>query len=103
MEGIDTYTRNLMKMRHEGIIMNPDGISKTVLPDERIIKQNTRTLTKRMVSLQNNHGYFWFLKDMRLTNHKPILSNEELIPVDVDENIIAFNYVFLLGFVYCFR
>ncbi len=81
--GIDSYTRKLMQNRHQGIQMNPNSISQHVLPNEYIVKTNPKTGDKKMVGLERSMGYFWDLKDLNQTNEKPILSNEELIPVDI--------------------
>lgn len=61
-DGIDSYTKKLMQNRHEGIKMNPKGISQHVLPGEYIVKTNPRTGDKKMVGLERSMGFFWDLK-----------------------------------------
>jgi hypothetical protein len=62
IDGVDEFTRKLMQNRHSGIVMNPNGLSKDVLPGDLIVKTNTKTGDKRMVSLERSMGYFWDLK-----------------------------------------
>jgi len=93
IEGVNSYTLGLLKLRHEGIIMNPDGIGKDILPGERVIKENKKLMTKRMVQIEQKFGYFWTLKDLNKTNNKPILSNVELIHTDIAKVFPAFGLI----------
>ncbi len=61
-DGIDSYTRTLMQSRHQGIMMNPNGLSQRVLPGGYIVKTNQKTGDKRMVGLERSMGYFWEMK-----------------------------------------
>ena len=80
MEGVSTFLRQQMSKRHAGIQMNSNGFSKRILPNEQVIKTNTKTGAKRSVAVERSLGYFWMLKDLERTDYKPIDSNEELIP-----------------------
>ena len=81
-EGIDSLTRVEMEKRHKGIIMNTAGISQYVLPGDQTVKTNQKTGTKKMVAIERNMGYFWFIKDLKDTENKPVIANDELIPLD---------------------
>jgi len=82
-EGIDAKTRREMQKRHQGIEMNPDGLSQLILPGEYVVKTNQKTGSKKMVSIERSLGYFWTIKDLKDSNNKPILSNSKLIPSDI--------------------
>ena len=84
-DGIDSYTRTQMQKRHQGIIMNENGLSQHVLPGGYIVKTNQKTGDKKMVGLERSMGYFWDLKDLTDTDNKPILSNMDLIPLDISQ------------------
>ena len=61
-DGISSYLRQEMAKRHSGIQMNPKGFSKLILPNEQVIKEDTRTETKKTVGVERLYGYFWMLK-----------------------------------------
>jgi ATPase complex subunit ATP10 len=63
--------------------MNPNSISKTILPGNFVKKMSMRngSIKKRYTELV--HGYFWMLKDLQRSNEKPILSNQEIISESV--------------------
>jgi len=82
-EGIDTKTRKEMQKRHQGIEMNSDGLSQFILPGEYVVKTNQKTGSKKMVSIERSLGYFWYMKDLRDSNDKPIRSNSKLIPPSI--------------------
>jgi ATPase complex subunit ATP10 len=69
------------KRRHTGILMDPAGYSARILPGGRyIIKVNKATGEGKRVLIERVFGFFWMIKDLRLTNNKPIMSNPSLIP-----------------------
>jgi len=78
-EGIDSYTRIEMEKRHKGIKMNQNSISQFILPGDKMVKTNQKTGTKKMLAIERNMGYFWYLKDLKDTDSKPVTANEELI------------------------
>lgn len=90
-EGIDSYTRLEMEKRHKGIIMNPLGLAKEILPNNYVVKTNQKTGVKKMMALERSLGYFWYIKDLKDTNNKSILSNEELISVEDAQVFPALN------------
>ena len=65
--------------RHLGIRVHPDSISKRVLPNNFVMKTTRRGTTKKRYT-ELVYGYFWMMKDLKLSNEKPILSNTKLIP-----------------------
>jgi ATPase complex subunit ATP10 len=81
-DGVDSFTRGEMQKRHIGIKMNKNGLSRHILPGDYVVKVNKKTGDKKMVAIERSFGYFWFLKDLTNTDSKPIVSNEELIPID---------------------
>jgi len=60
--------------------MHPDGHGKHILPGDFVLKKNPRTGVERKVLLEHALGYFWAVKELSLTNNKPILCNNEVIP-----------------------
>ena len=48
--------------RHHGIMMNPNGLSRTILPGNFVIKTNEKTGSKRKVHADRALGYFWMIK-----------------------------------------
>jgi len=70
----------LIAQRNKNIIMHPEGHGKKILPGNFVIKKNPRTGVEKKVMLEFALGYFWALKELSLTDKKPILSNETLIP-----------------------
>ena len=67
--------------RISGIKVNPDSLGMNVLPGNLIYKKYKLSGNTRKIPLELAHGYFWMLKDLKNTNQKPTLSNEQLIPV----------------------
>jgi len=64
--------------RHTGIITHPDSIGHLIQPGNQVVSVTSRgTVKKRYTELA--HGYFWNLKDMKLCDEKPLLSNDRLI------------------------
>jgi ATPase complex subunit ATP10 len=66
--------------RISGIKVNPDSLGYDVLPGNLIYKKYKLSGNTRKIPLELAHGYFWMLKDLKNTNQKPTLSNENLIP-----------------------
>jgi ATPase complex subunit ATP10 len=66
--------------RISGIKVNPDSLGMNVLPGNLIYKKYKLSGNTRKIPLELAHGYFWMLKDLKNTNQKPTLSNEQLIP-----------------------
>lgn len=81
-DGIDTFTKSEMAKRHQGIIMNQKGISQFILPGDQMVKTNQKTGQKKMVAIERSVGYFWYIKDLKDTDSKPVMANDELIPVE---------------------
>lgn len=81
-DGIDTFTKSEIDKRHKGIIMNSKSISQYILPGDQMVKTNQKTGEKKMVAIGRSAGYFWFIKDLKDTDNKPVLANEDLIPVE---------------------
>lgn len=90
-EGIDSATRVEMEKRHKGIKMNQNSISQFILPGEKMVKTNQKTGTKKMLAVERSMGYFWYLKDLKDTDSKPVVANEQLIPSDVAKVFPALN------------
>ena len=59
---IDERTKELMKKRHSGIVMNSKGLGHLILPGEFVIKTNQKTGSKKKVFAERSLGYFWMLK-----------------------------------------
>lgn len=76
----DTEYEALIAQRNKNIIMHPEGHGQKILPGNYVIKRNPTTGAEKKVFLEHALGYFWAIKDLSLTNNKPILSNETLIP-----------------------
>lgn len=81
-DGIDSYTRKEMEKRHKGIIMNPLGLAKEILPNNYVVKTNQKTGAKKMIAVERSLGYFWYVKDLKDTNNKAVIANEELISIE---------------------
>lgn len=64
---------------NKSIVMNPKGISHTLLPGNMALKTDKKGKTRIVNNIAL--GSFWMVKDLRDTDNKPILSNEALIPV----------------------
>ena len=64
--------RHFSTGRHEGILMNPEGLSRKILPGN-LVEQVTASGTTRQRYVELVHGYFWMVKDLRQTDEKPIL------------------------------
>jgi ATPase complex subunit ATP10 len=64
--------------------MHPDSISKEILPGNMILKKSRNGEEKRRYT-ELFYGYFWALKDLKLSNEKPMLSNTELISESVSK------------------
>lgn len=79
----------LMAQRNKSIIMHPDGHGRNILPGNLVIKENAKTGAKKKVLLEHALGYFWALKDLSLTDKKPVLSNETLVPAAEAEKFPA--------------
>ena len=58
--------------------MNPNGDSHRILPGGFVMKQVKNE--KRKVLAERALGNFWMMSDLKKTDNKPILSNEQLIP-----------------------
>jgi ATPase complex subunit ATP10 len=70
-----------LQRRHNGILMDPAGYSARILPGgQSIIKVNKATGEEKKVLVERFYGHFWMIKDLRLTNNKPIMPNTSLIP-----------------------
>lgn len=82
-EGIDSTTRIEMEKRHKGIKMNHNSISQFILPGDKMVKANQKTGTKKMLAIERNMGYFWYLKDLKDTDSKPVVANDETIPPNI--------------------
>mmetsp|Transcript_26366 Transcript_26366/g.56044 ORF Transcript_26366/g.56044 Transcript_26366/m.56044 type:complete len:357 (+) Transcript_26366:146-1216(+) len=76
----------LIAQRNKNIIMHPDGHSQKILPGNFVVKKNPSTGVEKKVLLEHALGYFWAIKELSLTDKKPILSNETLIPAAEAEN-----------------
>mmetsp|Transcript_21405 Transcript_21405/g.44810 ORF Transcript_21405/g.44810 Transcript_21405/m.44810 type:complete len:349 (-) Transcript_21405:87-1133(-) len=76
----DAEYKDLKARRNKNIIMHPDGHGKHILPGDFVLKKNPRTGVERKVLLEHALGYFWAVKELSLTNNKPILCNNEVIP-----------------------
>eukprot|EP00804_Cyclotella_cryptica_P022778 CCRYP_005006-RB/>CCRYP_005006-RB protein AED:0.16 eAED:0.16 QI:86/1/1/1/0.75/0.6/5/464/357 len=76
----DTEYERLRLRRNKHIRMHPDGHGKDILPGNYVIKKHPKTGQERKVILEHALGYFWALKELSLTDNKPILSNECIIP-----------------------
>ncbi|KAL7550340.1 hypothetical protein ACHAWF_013588 [Thalassiosira exigua] len=76
----DAEYEGLIARRNKSIVMHPDGHGRRILPGNFVIKKNEKTGEERKVHLEHAFGYFWGIKDLDLTNEKPILSNEAIIP-----------------------
>ena len=92
-DGMDLITKEELQKRHSGIIMDKRGISRLILPDDKVIKTNQKTGAKRQVYTSRNFGYFWDLKDLKLTNNKPIISNTSLIKKNISKIFPSFGNV----------
>ena len=69
--------------RHKAIVMDPKGYSARILPGGKyIIKVNKVTGEERKLLIERVLGFFWMIKDLRLTNDKPVLPNTSLIPAE---------------------
>lgn len=70
-----------VQRRHNGILMDPEGHSARILPGgQYIMKRNEATGEEKKVLIERYYGHFWMIKDLRLTNNKPIMANTSLIP-----------------------
>lgn len=70
-----------VQRRHNGILMDPEGHSARILPGGQcIMKRNEATGEEKKVLIERYYGHFWMIKDLRLTNNKPIMANTSLIP-----------------------
>ncbi|KAL7467841.1 hypothetical protein ACHAXS_012114 [Conticribra weissflogii] len=76
----DAEYEGLKARRNKNIVMHPEGLGKNILPGDFVLKKNPRTGVERKVLLEHALGYFWAVKELSLTNNKPILCNEEIIP-----------------------
>ncbi|KAL7533190.1 hypothetical protein ACHAXR_005094 [Thalassiosira sp. AJA248-18] len=70
----------LIAQRNKNIIMHPEGLGQKIVPGNFVIKKNPKTGAEKKVILEHALGYFWAFKDLTVTDKKPILSNETLIP-----------------------
>jgi ATPase complex subunit ATP10 len=61
------------------IQVNPDSLGSKILPGNLVYKKYKFSGNTRKVPLELVHGYFWMMSDLRITNHKPTLSNDSLI------------------------
>lgn len=75
----------LIAQRNKNIIMHPEGHGKNILPGNFVIKKDPKTGAEKKVMLEFALGYFWAMKELSLTDKKPILSNETLIPAAESE------------------
>eukprot|EP00581_Thalassiosira_minuscula_P016316 CAMPEP_0183732518 /NCGR_PEP_ID=MMETSP0737-20130205/38650_1 /TAXON_ID=385413 /ORGANISM="Thalassiosira miniscula, Strain CCMP1093" /LENGTH=347 /DNA_ID=CAMNT_0025965547 /DNA_START=54 /DNA_END=1097 /DNA_ORIENTATION=+ len=69
----------LLAQRNKNIIMHPEGHGQKILPGNFVVKKHPKTGAEKKVLLEHALGYFWALKELSLTDKKPILSNETLI------------------------
>ena len=60
--GMSLEMKQEMDKRHHGIMMNPNGLSRTILPGDFVIKTNEKTGSKRKVYADRALGYFWMIK-----------------------------------------
>ena len=79
---LDDATKLRLANRHNGIEMNPDSLSRTILPYDQILKTNSKTGSVRLMDVERSLGYFWTLSDLKKANNKPIESNQTLIPTE---------------------
>jgi mitochondrial ATPase complex subunit ATP10 len=66
--------------RIHGIKVNPDSLGNEILPGNLIYKTYKLTGNVRKIPVELVKGYFWMVTDLKKTNHKPTLSNDNLIP-----------------------
>ena len=80
----DEY-EELIARRNKSIIMHPDGHGQHILPGNYVTKIHPKTGAVKRVMLEFAYGHFWAFKELTLTNNKPILSNEVVIPANQAE------------------
>lgn len=69
--------------RHAGLRLHPDSIGIRIMPGNMVYKANTRRGARQKRYTELVYGYFWMIKDLRMSAEKPILSNLALIPDDL--------------------
>eukprot|EP00578_Thalassiosira_sp_NH16_P012813 CAMPEP_0181113782 /NCGR_PEP_ID=MMETSP1071-20121207/20529_1 /TAXON_ID=35127 /ORGANISM="Thalassiosira sp., Strain NH16" /LENGTH=352 /DNA_ID=CAMNT_0023197839 /DNA_START=161 /DNA_END=1216 /DNA_ORIENTATION=- len=77
--------------RNKNIRMHPDGHGRHILPGKYVIKNHPRTGAEKRVFLEHALGYFWAFKELTITDNKPILSNETIIPAAEAEKFPPLN------------
>lgn len=86
-----------LKKRNKSIRINPNGLSKYILPNDMVYK----IINKETGAMKKVHqiaiGSFWMVKDLRETGKKPILSNTSIIPVMDAEMFPTLNGLASLG------
>jgi hypothetical protein len=78
----DTYRfEDANPERIQGIQVNPDSLGSEILPGNLVYKKYKWSGTTRKIPVElSKNGYFWMMHDLRNTNNKPTLSNENIIP-----------------------
>jgi ATPase complex subunit ATP10 len=75
----------LIARRNKSIIMHPNGYGQHILPGNYVTKIHPKTGAVKRVMLEFEYGHFWALKELSLTNNKPIVSNDVVIPANQAE------------------
>ncbi|KAL3764898.1 hypothetical protein ACHAW5_003547 [Stephanodiscus triporus] len=70
----------LIARRNKTIVMHPLGHGQHILPGNFVVKKHPKTGAEKKVMLEHALGYFWAFKELSLTDNKPIISNETVIP-----------------------
>ena len=77
--------------RHAGILFHDKAISSHLFPDNSVIKRPLNDGDpidpNRRLPVEFEYGSFWMIKEMRVTDDKPVRTNPDLIPQTLAQHL----------------